>query len=524
MAARNKPASSPDSNRVVVELRVNQQPEYQTVNKRSDGAWEQREKEWGTAKGRARFAASEMRSGFGFDLSQSADIGTVTETPTDVKEALEQTRIWYKKSFFIQDIVKTKLALFNYGFQVKAEDNDADDSDDEGESKSNDRLDAWLRKYRTQIKRFVREAWLDKLTMNNAVAFWRKNQRLRRVITLPPERCKYSDALGIEKLSVRLGWHEDDFKTSPTTTDKVNFLMPREDVKRYAQGNFLPLLESQGEYFRVYKEERTGWGFAWPSVQSLFHTAAQEESLQISDRLWSFVSRTAERRHKIGHEIKQGPRAGLPIHFITKERAAAVTGFYEGRVGFFDTVLNFDQDIEFPFPSNDRFDKEKYQSVWGRMALWAGPVGHYLFGLYTGKGAMPMLMEMIQPEAEEARDFLSDFLVDVITEVFQPPVPIKVCWSNRCFADKRQAQEMVKFLVSCGAMSQRTALELYGFDASKERERKQEEWDLAQDEKTKGQIMPAYDPAHGDPAQLDVGGRPAGQKDGNTRVQLNGEA
>lgn len=521
MAVRKKSSEPSDSNRVVVEVQVKQDPGYKFVNGRTDAAWERRiEQDWRSSPGRKKFASNEMRSGFGFDLSQQAEIGTITETPTDVLEALQETRNWHKKSHFVQEIIRTKRALFNSGFRMVPFDEEPKDSEKK-------EFKDWYDEFCPKIEAFVLETWHDKLLMNNAVAFWRKPLGKKskvaqpRIITLPPDRCKYTDAMGIEKLKVKLGWHEEDFRISPTTTDKINFLIPKEDIKRYAQGNYIDLLESHGEFFRVYKEERVGWGFAWPWIQSLFHTMAQDESMEIGDRLWGFISRTAERRHKVGHEIRQGPRAGLPIHFITKERSQAVLGFYEGRVGFVENVCNFDQEIEFPFPSADRFTREKYQSVWERMALWSGPVGLFLFSLYTGKGSLPFLMEFIEAEAEDERAKVRHYLADVVTQVFSPPVKIKCAWSNKLFQDKRQALEWRKLLLTCGALSQETALREGGYDPEIERPRKQRESDLAKNPKTKGQVLPIFDPAHGDQPHnsdnTDTGGRPAGQSDGTPR-------
>lgn len=515
MAAKQKAAQpkAHDPNHVVVEVRVNQDPGYNVVNKRSDGQWQDdRDRRWTSPQSRKQFAASEMRSGFGFDLTQQAEIGTITETPSDTKEALEETRLWYRKSFFVQEITRLKFALYNYGFKIKPV-----------SKKDRDAFKAWWKERGPQVKRFIKETWLDKLVMNNAVAFWRKiNSRGKpepKIITLPPERCRYTDALGLEKLSVRLGWHEDDFKVSQTTSDKTNFFLPADVVKKYSKGGFLPLLPEQGDYFKVYKEERIGWGFAWPTMQALFHTFAQDESMEVADRLWAFVARRVEVRHKLGHEIRQGPLAGQSRHFITKERATAVLQFYEGRTGFVENVCNFDQGIEFPFPDNARFDKEKYASIWERMALWAGPVGLFLHALHVGRGNIPYLMEAAQAEAEEAREGLIDYMIDVINEVLRPNFEIKIQWSNRIFQDRRMQFEMLKFLMTSGPLSGRTALEEAGFDPEEEREFKQEEYDLAKDEKTKGQILPPWDPSHGGiPGQGDLGGRPKGTTDGAPRV------
>ena len=79
---------------------------------------------------------------------------------------------------------------------------------------------------------------------------------------------------------------------------------------------------------------------------------------------------------------------------------------------------------------------------------------------------------------------------------------------------------------AAGALSQRTILEQYDYDTEEERERKAEEAALLDNDKTKGQVLPLFDPSHGtEPINTpDGGGRPAGQKDGTPRAALNGHS
>lgn len=515
MAAKKRPAESSPQH-VVLEIKVNQDAGYKSIDKRTDSVWEQRlERDFVSARGRQKFAQSAIH-GAAYNLAQ--DPSASSQLPSDITDILLQTREWYEKTEFILEVIKAKRGFFNHGFNVKPEDEDIDEAKDKAFQK-------WYRDHAERIRRFVKETWIDVLVMDNAVSIWRENEkRNRRIITVPPERCKYSDALGVERLQVKFDWTEQDLGLTRGSPRKPVFGISNENLARYAKAGYIEMLPERGERFRVYKESRVGWGFAKPALWSLFHTFAQHESLEVADRIWAFVCRLAERWHIVGHEIKQGPRAGLPIHFLTKERGDEITKAYAGVIGgFMERVANFDHRVEFPFPSPDRFDKDKYASIWERMAFWAGPVGHYLHGLHTGKGSMPFLMGAIQEEAEDARIAISDYIVGVITEVFTPPVPIKAAWSNRIFQDPRQMLEAIKFLVASGALSLATALLEYGFSPKEERERKQEEDDLAKDPKTRGQVTPIYDPAHGPVEDAGAsGGRPAGQRDANPRVELNG--
>jgi hypothetical protein len=460
----------------------------------------------------------EKRGGLGMDMSYKSDIASTAEMPRDVQEALAHTDAWIKKNLFVDECINLKVALWNYGFGIAPA--------EKVDKKKKKDLERWCEVHEEKLTNFVTESWTDAISFNNIVAFWRKKEGQLypvgdpRIITIPPHQCRYSDALGIPRLRVKLGWSKDDFIISgKSPTQRPDVLLDKEELKRYASGGEVELLESQGEYFKVYKEARVGWGFRWPRFSTLFHTCAQIESQEVGDRLQGFLCRTVLRQHLIGHEIKTGPRAGLPMNFMKEPRAKETLNFFSGRIGALDYCTNFDQKVEFPFPSNDRFDKEKYDSGWLRIALHYGPVGLYLHSLLIGRGSMPFIMEGAQAEAEKSRKNIRRFLTHLIQEVFRPPVKIKVYWSNRIFQDRRQIAEIAKALLTAGPLSQRTALEQFDYCPEEEREFKAEEAKLPPE-----QTRPTWDSSHGiDPSNpMDTGGRPAGTKDSGPRVALNG--
>lgn len=46
------------------------------------------------------------------------------------------------------------------------------------------------------------------------------------------------------------------------------------------------------------------------------------------DNLWAFVSRAVIRQFKVGHEIRNGPRAGQGIWFWNTKRGDAIKKFF----------------------------------------------------------------------------------------------------------------------------------------------------------------------------------------------------
>lgn len=519
--------ASHTSQKVILEVRAapTVTPAYKFIDRRGGAPASQRDYTL-TKTQQALCGVEAMGSRDGYDEPENQ--------PEEITDALELSRLWHRKNLFIQGIASLKIALAIHRCQIKP--SGALRTGPGASSAEREQFRKWLTFERQQrIKRFIRETLEDYVIMDNAVAFWRTTpfgqdarrdgrtgDRARapvteRVLSLKPEMCKYSDAMAIEKLKVRLGWTREELSASRTDGPIGQPILAR-DLARYAQRE-IELDPARGERFRVLKRDRVGWGFAWPRVFSVFRTLAQNESHEISDNLWAFLSRAVIRQFKVGHETRYGPKAGSNAWFWTKTRGNAIREFFEGRVGILDFTGNFDINIEFPFPSLDRFERKKYESVWQRLALWAGPVGLMLVSS-VAKGAPPpeFLLRLMEAEIEELRDDVAMHCTPVITEVFRPPVPIRLAFSNKLFTDHRQFIEMLKHLLAAGPLSQRTALEAVSLDTEEERENKTEEAALLADEKTKGQVLPVFDPAHGKRPGNEPPGRPAGAKDSGQRA------
>jgi len=387
-----------------------------------------------------------------------------TSDPRDKREALVLARDWHKKNLFVQAGLGLKVGFSNYGLRLKPVERVG--------KQSRQQLNGWWQKNKQAIRKFIRETWEDWHIMDNAVAFWRKQGAtvIPRIITLKPEDCLYSDAMGIEKLKVRLGWSKEEL-----TTSDQNSVFKKDEWRRYASRE-IELSEDKGEFFRVLKRDRDGWGFAWPRIHAVFRTLNQQESMEVADNLWAFVSRAVIRQFKVGHEIRNGPRAGQGIWFWNTKRGDAIKKFFEGRVGILDFDGNFDIDIHYPFPSAERFDRKKYESVFQRLSLWLGPVGLMLLARDTNEFLLRLLKASVLDEREEVGGYCSE----IINTVFNPPEPVAVTWSNHVFEDSRLFHEMQKFLLTSGPLSQRTILGNAGFDVEEEREHKEEEGALVQ--------------------------------------------
>jgi hypothetical protein len=200
--------------------------------------------------------------------------------------------------------------------------------------------------------------------------------------------------------------------------------------------------------------------------------------------------RKVTRWHKVGHKIDSGDRAGKPLHFFTKDRAAAIKKLWVDVAGVDDYVSNFDEDIQYPWPEAKMFSADYYQSSTKRLEDWGGPLAIML----RAQGVMPYLMPLLRAQAMEDRRKMKAFLVPLINESFAPPVPMNIAWSNMIFNEARLAAELVKFGATNGMLSVETTTDAIGADSKVEAERKLAE---ANDKEFKKKFAPIYDASHG---------------------------
>jgi hypothetical protein len=265
------------------------------------------------------------------------------------------------------------------------------------------------------------------------------------------------------------------------------------------------LSEEYGEHYQVLKRAPVGDGFGCPRVYAAFSTLGQAESMAAGDYALGYAARTVVRQHKLGHEIKNGQRAGLPTHFYKHKRGEEIRKYFEGRLGICEITTNFDHAIDYVSLDPKLFDAAKWDNPLKRLVWWGGPAAALVFG-----GGDPLqLMTALRVVMTEEREQMAPFLAQVIREVFSPPSAPAIAWSDRCFADPRTAAELLKFSVTQGATSLETLNEQGGNNHQQEAQRKRAE---ASDPDT---WMPLFDAAHG--ASAEEQGEEEGAKEGARR-------
>lgn len=446
------------------------------------------------ATGRERAAFLDINTGFALPTLAKRAGGKAINKLGELsdQQVFEVARQFHQRNHLLRHFVAARRMFVHYGFALQAA---------SGNPKDQKALDDWLRpaaaKARTerkaaaQLLKFVRDAVMEWLLMDVAIAFWMEDQAVTATL-LAPEEVRYSDVFNHEILRVNKHFDAKEMKAAG---------FDAETIKRYTSGEIV-LSEKFDEYFAVLKAERAGYGLGRPRIESLFLALEQCGGMEAGEAVLGMVARTVIRQHKLGHAIT-GARAGSPAHFYKPKRGQAIKDFFRNKQGLLEFTGNFDHDILVSWIDPKLWDPAKWATVVDRLKWWGGAV----VNLYLAETLRPYLLGMLKAECYDAREQLKPWLEETLNASFPLPVAVRVSWGSQCFTEPRVADEMLKFLVAQGPLSTTTALEQYGYNPEQEHTRKQAEAAL---EKTNpGTLKPLFDAAHGDdPAG--GGGRPTG--------------
>jgi hypothetical protein len=436
----------------------------------------------------------------------------ITATSHPLSTIVLRCRLLAKDSDFLNRFIPLKRAVYNYGFGVKP----AETKGKKASTDDKEKLESWLDEpvtftfndivdpttnetftpellatNREMIAKFTDDCWDEWLLLDNVTAMWLDNQGYAN--TIPIERCQYTDVVGVPVLHFQHGLGPLDIIKLPPDQ--------QERFKRFPQ---ILINAKFGEHFKVLKRAAFGQGYGLPRLYSIFRLLGEIESKQIGMSQMAFMMREVTRFHKLGHEVKNGDRAGKPLHFWKKERSDAVVKTWKDSVGTHDRTANFDHVIEFPWPDLKVFDELAWKGSDARLMQWAGP----LAAMMVARGVMPYLSPLLRAQATEDRLKMAEFLGMVINTAFEPPLPIKVKWSNTIFNESRLAAELVKFGAQQGWISATTGKDETGFDPVAEEDLKMQE---AADPDAKTKFKPLWDAQHGIAPALGESIRPAGE-------------
>ena len=374
-------------------------------------------------------------------------------------DVFKRCRYWRRENLLARTLLWLKLTFYHSGFRVTLPGATPKKNED------------FRKEHGEHVGSYAREAVGEWLLSDNLISFWRDESTVGRPLLLKPENVVYSDLLGTETLKLRMdlaGLSAEQRRALP---------------ERYRQSEVTLVDGENGEHWKVTKRGMLGDGLAWPGLYAAFKALAQCESLEVGESLYAYLYRTAYRQIKVGHEVKNGLRAGDPMHFWTPQIGASIDKALTNKLGVQEFSSNFDRSIVFPYPDPKYFDPHKFDSTINRLQWWAGAVGFLL----TARGLNPHLMDMLKEEAHAEREILRPHLEHVIADAFDQ-TEVQVTWSDKCFKDSRLFFEMLRFAVQQGAGSLATYGESAGLDPMEERARMKEEAGAPD-----GEVLPRLD-------------------------------
>ena len=413
------------------------------------------------------------------------------EMPGSVNDAFARARAWHRENWFVEQTIRLRCLFYNFGLKLVP-----------SRASAKKRVAAiWddpTNPIRAALVRYINEVWREWALCDTVISFWRQAAKTTPFLLLP-ETCKYTDAMGVEKLYVKMACKKADLAaTVGGITGNA--------ATRYTNGSEILLSEAHDEYYAVLTRGLRGQGFGWPRLRTVFRTLSQNESMEVGESMLAFAGRLVEREHLIGFEVRSGANAARQETYLwKKKRADEIQKFYQGRAGFAETVKQFDQKTQYNWVPAAFYDAKKWESIIDRLLWWAGPVGY----MVVARTPNPFLLPMFKHEAIGERELVGAHCARVIEEGFGLPVSLE--WGNQCFEDPRLAWSMAQSLAEMGPLSLTTALKLAGFDPELEGKQKLDEL------KRRSEMEPLYDKNHGNhPGNP---GKPAGQPN----AKKNGE-
>lgn len=418
-------------------------------------------------------------------------------------EVFRRTRVWHRENFFVRGLFPRLVDFVNHGLTVEL----TNKAGKKGRS-----AEPWLTPARrSAIRGFVRRALAEALMQDNLLVFWRENFAAKGIAPqlLPPERVRFWDSHGEPLVKYRVALAPEQLDTLAPALQR-RYQDGEVTFGDAAHATFNRLNPALAETVRTWKTSAPGHGLAWPALVAAFRTCAQSDSMEVGEEQYAFAGRLVVRQHKVGHEIKGGPKAGNPTNFYKAERGRVIKPFFRGAVGFREWVGNFDHSVELLWTDPKKYDAKKWETVRDRLVDWAGPLGRML----TARGVTPDLANALQVQCQAIREDLREFLQEVCEQAFDAPHAVRLRWKSDCFRSARLQAELLKFGVTTGPTSLRTFAETVHGDDALDREMEHK----ADEQADEAKLVPLFLPNNGGlrggkPALSAPGGAPkAGER------------
>ena len=249
---------------------------------------------------------------------------------------------------------------------------------------------------------FVNE-WL---LCDNAALLWKSSDGAPQVQVPDCERLIYSSVLGSESLKMKL----PKVILSPKQKSELGDRYTR----AVESGSALEWGEESDEHFLVKTRGKMNAGLSMPRLYSIFQELSAMELLRKGDWNAAWRAKDVIRQYKRGHEIKQGPLAGQPTHFLKTKQADKIRKELRNKEGVFDLVTNFDTVVEFAFLDPKVFDDKRTVGLMRRVREWAGPMALLL--CEANSTPSPEWMTLLHREGSHERGIISRALESALND------------------------------------------------------------------------------------------------------------
>ena len=338
------------------------------------------------------------------------------------------------------------------------------------------------------------------LLCDNAAILWKSSDGLPEVMVPDCEKLIYSSVLGVESLKMKL--------PKMALTPKQKTELGERYSKAIESGNSIEWGDETVEHFTMRTRGKMGAGLHMPRLYSIFQELSAMELLRKGDWNAAWRAKDVIRQYKRGHEIKQGPLAGQPIHFLKTKQADKIRKEIRNKEGVFDLVTNFDSVIEFAFLDPKIFDDIRTKGLMRRIREWAGPLSL----LICEANSMPSSewMPLLQSEGLHERGIYKRTLDGVLNDptFFRGSNKIKgrlsVEFNPNTFTSHKLLLEKVRLAGGNGWASPQTAREDLGYDNAVESKR------MKSAAQNKEYYTPPFEAKQG-MVSNSIGGRPEGE-------------
>ena len=432
---------------------------------------------------------------------------TSAEVPKDIQRAQQVCFNHYEGNFMVRTIVRGKIDFFNYGCKLKVKGKDPHARTVASWQKLwkeyTNAIPGWVGgSVTTQIANYIRQVWESMLIYDSVVSCYLGPVPNHNIFPIPfviqPFRATYRNAGGAQRLKLELDWETNK---SPGEGNNYRFGQSSQDIGPRMVGD---RREGENEHWSVHTRGQFGYGFGRPGMASIFRPLGQCDSMEAGESQIGALARTPMRQHLIGHETRYGPYSGGTQNFYTKKRGEGIIKFFQGKIGFFELVTNFDHKINYIWIDPKWFGAEKWQTIIDRVVWWGQS---YAF-MFLTKSVNPYLFPLFKQEAKSMREELAPHIQDMLCAALDTD-EITLEWGDDCFSDQRLQFEMMKFLTQQGPLSLTTGLEQAGYRPDVERERKAEEASMPEKEMT-----PLFNPGGQGSGARPPGRQQAGRRPG----------